>query len=259
MFDLVAFMSSSGRNGNTNVVVAPGEDVYQGAGTANLRGRFNGRVVGGQVISAAIANLTGWRFHRTTDPNWDDPGAVGARDQTAAPTRQNWLPRKYQVGKDDLINAQCGNGNNAQYEAILLAIAEGAGFRMGTELEPIVPSLPDDAHWARAAGSATMVAGTWTNAPLTWQEVFEQNRMYNLHGLAVYGATMYAGRLNIPSGPHATYKPGVPGGDTATPPADSAFYFSEPVKFEGLNPPNLSGLCSGADTSQLVQALISRA
>lgn len=258
-YDLVAFMSSAARNGLTSVIVAAGEDVYQGAGTVNLRGRFaNGRIIGGECISAAIANITGWRLHRTTDPNWCDPGALFSRDQTAAVDARCWMPSNYKVAKDDLVNAQCGNTNNAQYEAILALIADGPGRRacMGPG-DAVISKLPEDSYWLRGAGTATAVAGQWTAAPITWTEVFTQSKRYRVHGLAIYGANCYAGRLTIGSGPHQTYRPGCPGGDTATPPADGAIYFSDPPIFEGLNPPNIQYLASAADTAEVVHALVS--
>lgn len=252
--DTIAFSASAARNGLTSVVVAVNEDNFATTGSgAQLLMPYKGKVIGFTVVSEAIANFVKSRFHKMTDDKWNYIGAAFARDQTGAYVKSFMARLGYEFDKDDKLVLESDNGNNAQLETHILHITDGNDR---ISLEP--SEVPPNTRIVYATGAATATADVWTKVPtLTFLNYeFAQKKMYRIHGLAAWGATMHTARLQHKAGsPHKTKRPGIGGGDTATP-AVYAMHYAHFGDFEGANPPGAEIICSAGDTSQLFQLLI---
>lgn len=248
VWSLEAFYESVARNGldgiaaiETDTLVTTGDDLEMDA---------NGVVAWATLVTAAIANVVDWRFHRTLDPNWFRSN-VFVRDQTGAIDYGKLGFAGYPFSEGDVLNAEADNGNNAQVEALLLALGyPSAQFLLAP------PTLPPGARWVDVTGGTAAVAGTWTKSTATFNETFNRGQKYQVLGMIGYSATGYAMRLHHrgPKGnPWIEHRPGVPAGDTVL--------LCQPLYgdfgwFQGDKPPNLEVLCSGADGAQYASLLI---
>lgn len=252
--DLVAFAASAARNGLTSVVVAVNEDLYATAGSrAQLIPRGNGKVIMYGVVSEAIANFIQSRFHFLTDDKWN-VSDTNARDQTGAFTPSCPGKLSYKFTKDDYLVLESNNNNNAQLETHLLWITYDNDV-----LSTNPPKLPDSKIMlVRATGAATLTADVWTKVTtLTFtNHPFKAQKQYKIHGMAASGATMHAARLQFTgNSPDIGRRPGVMGGDTATPDVEQMIY-GDFGTFEGASPPGAEAIGSAGDTAQQFLFLI---
>lgn len=202
-FDTIAFMETAAKNGYT--AVAAVADVLAGRTSGdNFETIKAGHISMATQISAAIANFVGGRFRHSRDPNYCELKAFFARDQTGAVDLHNLAYIAYPFKSGSVLNCWMDNGNNAQYEAMLLWLTYD-----GTPApRPFPLSTPLNTKWVYGTGAATLVAATWTDASITWGETFEKDVIYKIAGLAAYSATGYAARLKFAgSSPTSTSYP----------------------------------------------------
>jgi len=140
-----------------------------------------------------------------------------------------------------------------------LFVAKG-GKNPGITLDPEKASIPMDATWARFTATGTHVANSWSPGfqlvATAGDIVLNPKSTYKIHGMRAWSATGHAHRLIFQEGPNVNDRPGVPGGDTATPPVQMAFY-GDFGTFTGLVPPLLQSICEAADASAICELLIS--
>lgn len=241
--DLVAWYESAAKTGLTLMTRAAGEDIYAGAGD-DINMHFAGRVSGVALISAAIANLVQGQIQVGGDENGQVVSLAGG-DQTGV---KKTMDCSYRFAQDAILRALADNGGNAQVECLLAALSK-TNERPWSKNAPLV----DGAHWIRATGTATLVAGTWTLVVPVYDYTFDQKRKYKIIGMMAQSATGYAARVQHRSGPNMGERPGVPASDTVA--------LAEPLygdfgTFEGASPPNFQFLASAGDTAEIVELLV---
>jgi hypothetical protein len=247
-FDLVAYQESVARNGLAGIAVAGGEDKYKVSGD-DLYTIGDGRVELASCVTAAIANLDEWRFHRTLDANWNH-SRMFARDQTGAVDRHNLMFTGYPFFNGDILRAEADNGNNAQIESVGLALVYGDSPQLS--LSP--PPIPRGAFWMQGAGGTAAVANTWVKSSMTWSATLNYNQLYRVLGMVAYSATGYWARLYYKgSSPAKDWRPGCPMGDTAI---LSLPLYGDFGSFRGDQPPDVQVLCSGTDAAQYIDLLV---
>lgn len=245
-WDYELFHLSGARNGMT--VITPSATNTVRISGNNLEPRTAGHVRMATCVTAAIANLVGWRFRETQQTNY--ARSTGhSRDQTGAVDGHNLMFLAYPFGKDAILQAEADNGNNAQVESVQMALAYGTDPLLGLQPRFVVP---DNSGWIDGQGGTAAVANVWTESAVTWNFTFKRDINYAIIGMMAYSATGYAGRLIFPAG--EVYRPGVPAGDTNL--------LNQPIyghfgTFKGQNPPNLEICASGTDATQQVKLLIS--
>lgn len=239
-------MNSAARSGF--VAVAPVADTVEAEVVSTNYYRFPGQsIVSYQHnLTAAIANFLKARMKHSGEVNYVE--TIAADDQTG--NRFNGgNAMHYTIPKGKLLGVDADNGNNAQYECILLAIGDAPSGL--TTVQPA--QLPPGGRWIRGTGSSTHTAGAWSECAMTWSEDFTEGKRYRQHGMRAVSATAYGARMAYKEKQNVAFKPGCPAGDTRA--LAPAFWASFP-DFDGQFPPNVEMLSSGADTSQFVDIYI---
>lgn len=248
-WDLNILHESAARNGLAGIAAISQDGVVTSGDDLEVRGA--GSIVMASFVTAAIANWDEGRFHRTLDPNWQHT-RTAVRDQTGAVDKHNILHTNYPVKSGDIIRAEADNGNNAQIETCLLAIAYGADPQLSVGMPKF--AIPPNAKWINGVGGTTHTANTLTTCAITWSENFNKDQVYRILGMRAYSATAYAARLRFRGKSKAVgWFPGVPAGDTAI--LNQPFY-GDFGSFVGDQTPNAEFLSSGGDTAQYVELLI---
>lgn len=248
-WDLNIFHESAARNGLAGIAALSQDGVVTSGDDLEVRG--DGSVVMATFITAAVANFDEARFHRTLDPNWQHT-RTAFRDQTGAVDMHNVMFCNYPVKSGDVLRAEADNGNNAQIESCLLAVAYGGDPMLSVGFPKF--AIPATAKWINGVGGTTHTANTLSQCAITWSEAFNKDQVYRVLGMVAYSATAYAARLRYRGrSPAIGYFPGVPAGDTNI--------LNQPIygdfgSFLGDQPPNVDMLSSGGDTAQYVSLLV---
>jgi len=259
-FDLVCFASAADKSaGLTAVVQAAGDTHYTGNGVPGTATQIYPKttsVVFGFCVTSNTAAALQARFHKTSDPEWNSTGIAKIRTTQYRP--DDFQRIRYPVDQNTPLECTMQNGG-ARLDCLSLFVAKGSK-NPNITLDPEKASVPMDATWARFTATGTHVANAWSPAftlvPTAGDIVLNPKSVYRIHGMRAWSATGHAHRLHFQEGPNVNDRPGVPGGNTATPPVQMAFYgdFGE---FMGLVPPSLSSICEAADASAICELLIS--
>lgn len=252
MWDIVAFYESAARNGLAGIA-AVADQLYETGGD-NLYARENSNVAFAELITAAIANTDQWRFRKPTDATYHHMlERTGIRDQTDNPILERILQNLgYPLNKNDPLNVDADNTNNAQVECALF------GIGIGNARPRLVPMylLPftKPIKIVQVTGTATLTAGAWTTVTATWPTL-EPNKNYTIVGLAASSATCYAARVIHRVGQWQQARPGVPGYDVAdmAPLIGCDLTFGT---FPGKTPPNFEFLASAGDTAENINVAL---
>lgn len=252
---LAAFMAAAQRNGL--VVVAPVADPGVSiAGNYVSPPLAADTIKGVMEISAAIANAIEYYLQNTADPTLYRH--YGSTDQTAMHwngfVRMNKTIRNPDGSLAQLLYYS-NNNNQNQYECGLVWLGSADAAHPTTK----TPRLPSNTRMVNGTGAITAVAGAWTNGTLTFNSFNPvPGQKYACYGIGAQGATMYACRFVPASGmtPSNLY-PGVPGSDTKL---LMEMWYREDGKpwfvWDGINVPNISVLCSAADTAQVINMVV---
>lgn len=248
-WDLNIFHESAARNGLAGIAAITQDGVVTSGDDLEVRDK--GSVVMATLVTAAVANFDEWRFHRSLDPNWHH-SRTSFRDQTGAVDLHNIDFCNYPFESGDVLRAEADNGNNAQIESAILALAYGSDPMLSVGIPKI--GLPPNAHWINGVGGTTVTANALSAATITWSESFNKDQVYQVLGMIAYSATGYAARLRYRGKSKAVgWFPGVPAGDTAI---LAQRFYGDFGSFAGDQPPNVEMLCSGADTAQYIGLLV---
>lgn len=253
-FDTVVFGSAAARNGLTAVPVCAGETAYaangiSGTGTLVFM-KEDGWIFNAGWITAAIANSDQFRFHVTTDPDWNYFDNVFAVDQTSAvaPFDMRMARMHYGVRKGEQLTVECDNNNNNQAEHIGLNIMKGDKPPYYSSQPPA--NLPPGVEIVMATSAHTHTANTWTEGALTFTNYnLDRNKSYKIWGACVTGATLYWARFAALEGEYRGHYPGLPGADIAAGTFAPFVWSDDFPTFSGLNGINVQNLSSGADTA----------
>lgn len=248
--------TSAARDGLTAVPVAAGELNFPVGGGAPGVGtqvypKGNAIIRGVLCITEAIANLTEYRWHKTTDPNWTLDQFHKA-DQTA-----DWVfdtlfgHCNYPIQKGDTLILEAANGNNAQGDWFAAFVdALGQARISGSPFGPI----PANAQWVDFDSDTNSVADTITRTAI-------QPDDYNLERDATY--TVWAGRCQMATGVFARLvsltsddRPMIPVSDTEIC-GGPVYWAPYGLKFTGLQGLYAEVLSAGAEAS-LFSLLISK-
>ena len=246
-FNIGAFMETVAKNGLTATAAATGGAWLGTTVGDNITLGKDGSVFAVYLQSAAVANLDEGRLRKTNSQDWIH--VRSGVDQTTIP--QPLMHTNYVCRKNDILNCEIDNGNNAQYDTMLFLVGNPQNI---SQTAPSVP--PAGSFWVSGTGTATAVAATWTNSAITWTHNFRPEKHYKILGITGHSATGYAFGLDLRGCTSTSWENYVPGtvlGDSVN---CQVAYYGDFGEFVGSNPPNMWVLCSAGDTAQNISMLV---
>lgn len=201
------------------------------------------------LIAGGCSDTAGLPRMRVTSPSLREKGLyevspIAVATATVEPNAVHQLidlrrnPLKLVVGEQ--LNAEVLSTVTTE-EAWLIAWLTDA---------PIAP-ITGEVFTVRATGAATLVAGAWTNAALTFSEDLPRGR-YQIVGMRAISAGLVAARCVLVGG---GWRPGVLGNDGSDDQASDIFRMGNMGifgEFEDIEPPTIDFLSVSADTAEVV-------
>lgn len=247
--------AAAARNGLTAMPVDSNEDYFKISST-NYLVNNSGKmlyIIGAQVITAAIANLTAWRFHLTHEANWNTFTTQFGRDQTGAKTVGSIARLCKEFPDKTMLAAELNNNNNSQVDVILFWISDNPKGEVN--FSPDQHEIPAGYEWRKFTHATTVTAAVMTDCALNAVDFYPDDQSeYHVAGLQSIGATNIACRLKHKEGGTQGLRMGGTGGDIATPDTGNPTY-GDFGKFKGDAYPIAQSKNVAADTSGIILLL----
>lgn len=246
-FSIASFSESVAKDGLTATAATAGATWIGTIVGDNITLSKDGSIFAVYLQSAAVANLDEGRLRKTNSQDWIH--VRSGADQTTIP--KPLLNCNYGCRKNDVLNCEIDNGNNAQLDGMLFWYGNPQAI---SQVPPAVP--PASAFWVSGAGGTAAVANTWTGSVVTWTHNFQPAKTYRVLGMVGWSATGYGMGIDYRGSSNSEWEQFVPGivcGDTVN---CSNPYYGNFGDFQGSNPPNLYILASGTDAAQYISLLV---
>lgn len=249
---LAAFYASAAKSGLTQVVPLA-DEAYTIDSTNYMKYDDAVKVIGFWNRTAAIANFVQGGLNTAPQRGGNPDISIVGTDQTSALLDQQMVPVCIDLPPSKKLGYQADNGNNAQVEAGLVLIGIGGKGKL-IEAREVLAKYGGSGklRTATGAGGTALTGGAWTASAITWGFDFDDEKEYQVLGMAYQAATGYAGRLILPG---SNYEVGVPAGDTKA--VARHWFFEDGPIFSGSTPPTqLRGLSSGNDAAQAISLIL---
>lgn len=201
------------------------------------------------VITAAIANLTTWRFKLAKEGSYSDFTTEGGVDQTGAKKYGHMLTLCKKFPNGAKLHCDLNNNNNSQVDVVyfILSDTEKDQIVTGQNFDPPAGYQP-----FAFTGSQTLTAAVMTDCALTpATNGFSPNTQgqYHIGGVLNLGASAIGGRIKHRGSGSQDIIAGCLAGDIATPDTGYAT-FGDFGTFKGSEYPLWSQKAVLADTAQ---------
>lgn len=247
--DLIIMGTSADRSAaDVAIPIAAGETHVSGNGVPGTGTQWypkdNGAIKGAFVKSETAAMVETW-FKKTSDVNRQKLCSKTIQTDGLLANVINYC--NYPIAVGDAIEA-AGENAGAVLDVLGLYVAKKAGEEAPTAY-PRAP-LPPNAMLVRATGATTLVADTITEGAIAFDDFTPvRDRVYQILGMAMDGATACASRLKFLEGPNVNDRPGVPAADTSTG-LEYMMLYGDFGQFKGQNPPWHQTIGVAGDTAQ---------
>lgn len=250
--------AAAARNGLTAMPVDSQEDFFQ-IDSTNYLVNNTGKplyVIAATVITAGIANLTGWRFHLTEEADWSTFTTAYGRDQTGAKNLCTMARFCKEFPDKKKLAVELNNNNNSQVDVVIFWISDNP--KQDLNVSPDGHAIPAGYEWRKFTGATTVTAAVMTSVALTPVDFYpDASAKYHIAGMRFLGASAIAARVKHKQGGTENIRPGGLGGDIATP--DTGIpTFADFGIFKGQNFPLMQVKCVLADTAQVFEFLIKK-
>lgn len=245
--------AAAARNGLTAMPVDSQEKYFQIEATNylvnNTGKKLYIRRVG--VITAAIANLTTWRFKLANEGSYSDFTTEFGVDQTGAKKAGFMANLCKEFPSGAKLHCDLNNNNNSQVDVVIFILSDSPtdAINMGADYNPPAGYQP-----FAFTGSQTLTAAVMTDCALTpATNGFSPNAggKYHIGGMLILGASAIAGRIKHRGSGSQNIIAGAIAGDIATPDTGIPM-FADFGTFTGSEYPLLSQKAVLADTAERV-------
>jgi hypothetical protein len=248
-WDLLGFGKNlDGSAGLVDTVLMAGEDLYEADGVAGTGTKVKPRAPG--TISAIFGisedgAMTEMALRRAASANYLFRGHHFFKGQAEIlNTNQLYGQCNIPITVGDRLIASLTNAA-AKFDAIFAVIGKNNVIPRLTA-QPTVPL--GNCRWISGTTAHTQVADTWTEGDVTFESYTLRDDMkYEVWGMAIDGATLYAARLVSKHPDETGNRPGIAGGDTDL--IYTPTYFNKPLVFDGQSGLRLQTVGSAGDTS----------
>lgn len=250
--------AAAARNGLTAMPVDSAEDYFKISSTNYLVNNTGKTlyILGHTVITAAIANLTDYRYHLTHESNWTRGTTSFGRDQTGAKTLGSIARCCKEFPNKTMLAVELNNNNNSQVDIVLFWISDNPTADLN--FSPDSAQIPAGYEWRKFTGAQTLTAAVMTDVALTAVDFYPDDQSdYHSCAWLYLGATAVAMRVKHKEGGTLGLRNGALGGDIATPDTGNPTY-SDFGKWKGDAYPIIQCKAVAADTSQVFLALVKK-
>lgn len=247
--------AAAARNGLTAMPVDSNEDFFQIEAT-NYLVNNTGRdlyIIGASLRSADESNIAAWRFHLTSEADWNTFTTMGVQGQDEAPVPGKILRLNKVFPAKAKLSCEANNANNSQVDVIVFFIADSPSdiIQFGSDNY----NIPSGYEWRKFTGATTLTAAVASDVALTAVDFYpDEGQRYHIAAVAGIGATAIAFRVKHKQGGTENIRPGGFAGDTAA--EDNAIQnYGDYGIWKGTNYPIIQMKAVAADTAQVVHLL----